>query len=240
MTPSSLERIYPDSDNDEQIAGFETLQLHLQRYHYAGRNISPGIIADIACGAGYGSYLLATEYGKDVQKIIAIDNHAGAIDYAKAHYPNALIDFRLADALSFQSPVQLSTIISLETIEHLTEPARFVRHLSLQLEQGGRFIASAPVTPSMDANPYHLQDFTTRSFKKLFSEAGLTEVDSMIQVQRYKPFKLLGKKQGRSEGIRKGLSDYYLKYPSKFLLRIHSIIRHGFSNKYLVVVFEKR
>jgi SAM-dependent methyltransferase len=237
---SSLERIYPGNDGDEQIAGNETLQLHLQRYHFAGKHLMPGIIADIACGAGYGSRLLATEYRKNIQQIIAVDNNAEAIAYAKTHYSDALIDFLLADAFSFQSTLPINTIISLETIEHLADPARFVNHLSSQLAQGGRFIASAPVTPSMDANPYHLQDFTPRSFKKLFADAGLTEVSSMAQVQPYKPFKLLGKKQGRSEGLRKGLASYYVAHPGKLLLRIKTIIRHGFSNRYLVVVFEKK
>ena len=45
------------------------------------------------------------------------------------------------------------------------------------LVKGGRFIASAPVTPSMDANPFHQTDFTIKSFKKLFTSAGLVEID---------------------------------------------------------------
>jgi cyclopropane fatty-acyl-phospholipid synthase-like methyltransferase len=240
MNQSSLERIYPGNDGDEQIAGYETLQLHLERYRFAGKHLIPGTIADIACGAGYGSQLLAKEYGKNIQKIIAVDNNSEAIAYANAHYSNHLIEFLLADAFNFQSPVPLNTIISLETIEHLANPADFVGHLSLQLAGGSRFIASAPVTPSMDANPYHLQDFTSRSFKKLFTDAGLTEINSMIQVQQYNPFKLLGKKQGRSQGLRKRLVSYYLSKPGKLMLRMKSLVSHGFSNRYLVVVFEKK
>jgi 2-polyprenyl-3-methyl-5-hydroxy-6-metoxy-1,4-benzoquinol methylase len=234
MSPLSLERIYPGKDGDE------TLQLHLERYHFAGKHLLPGIIADIACGAGYGSHLLAAEYGKNIEKIIAADNNEDAVTYARTHYLHSLIDFRVADAYSFQSPIPLTTVVSLETIEHLSDPSAFVNNLSSQLISGGRFIASAPITPSMDANTYHLQDFTGHSFKKLFTNAGLKEVESMVQVQRFKPFKVLGKKQVRNEGLRTNLIGYYLTHPAKLLLRIVSTLRYGFSNRYLVVVFEKR
>jgi 2-polyprenyl-3-methyl-5-hydroxy-6-metoxy-1,4-benzoquinol methylase len=239
MANPSLERIYPDNEKDEKIAGNNTLQLHLERYHYAGKRLSPGVIADIACGVGYGSNLLATIYGKKISKIIGVDNDKAAIDYAKQNYSHPCIEFQQSDAFSFQSPVLFNTIISLETIEHLSNPEQFVQHLSSQLVQGGRFIASAPVTPSMDANPYHLQDFTVSSFKKLFLSAGFKEIDSFVQVQSYNPFKLRKMKDGRGHDLRKNIGKYYLYHPGKFLLRIGSLVKDGFNNKYLVVVFEK-
>ena len=239
--PSSLERLYPaDVLQTGTIAGSDTLQLHLERYHYAGKKIAAGIVVDIACGAGYGSHLLATGYGEKISQLLAVDNNAEAIDYANEHYAHSLISFQRSDAFTFHPGIQLNTIISLETIEHLDEPEKFVAHLAAQLATGGRFIASAPVTPSMDANPYHLQDFTTRRFKRLFLDAGLVEVDSMMQIQPYQPFKLFGKKKGRGEHIRKGLPGYYLKNPGKLLQRIKSLFLDGFTNKYLLVVFEKK
>src|SRR5262245_22000352 len=118
---SSLERIYPADKSGEEIAGQETLQLHLERYHFAGKYLAPGIIADIACGAGYGSHLLVSEYTDHIKQMIAVDNNAEAIEYAKKHYADTRIDFRLADAMNFRSPAPLNTVISLETIEHLAE-----------------------------------------------------------------------------------------------------------------------
>ena len=109
-----------------------------------------------------------------------------------------------------------------------------------QLAAGGRFIASAPITPSVDANPYHLHDFTEQSFKKLFSAAGLTEIDSILQVQPYAPLHVARTKEGRSKDIRKGLLSYYFRNPSALWRRIRSIGTDGFTNKYLVVAFEKK
>ncbi|HQW44841.1 MAG: class I SAM-dependent methyltransferase [Chitinophagaceae bacterium] len=242
MVKSSLERIYTDSGrSDHEIAGQDTLQLHLERYRFAGENIIPGRVADVACGSGYGSHLLATQYNNHIHKIISIDNNETAIKYAQKKYNNPSIDFVLADALAFKSPALFSTIISLETIEHLEDPIRFVSHFTSQLAIGGRFIASAPVTPSMDANPYHLQDFSITSFKKLFLNNGLTEIKTFVQTQPYKPGELFKKNnQGRANDIRRNLGRFYLKHPGKFMLRLKSLIKDGFTNKYLVVVFEKK
>ncbi len=242
MTASSLERIYPDTnEGDHEIGGSDTFQLHAARYHYAGKHLVPGPVADIACGAGYGSAILATQYPEGVESISAVDNSEEAIRYARENYPHPLIRFIQADALAFRSDTPFSTIISLETIEHLAAPEDFVRHLAGQLKKGGRFIASAPITPSMDANPYHRSDFTKTSFKKLFLSNGFTELDSFIQVQHYNPFALFNKKmEGRSSDIRKGLLAYYLRHPGKFFLRLKSVLTDGFTNKYLVVVFEKK
>ena len=237
---SSLERIYPAEGSTELIAGNETLQLHLQRYHFAGGHLMPGIVADVACGSGYGSYLLATEYGKDVDRVIAIDNSSVAIEYCKNNYFHDKIAYEQKDVFDFRSNDPINTIISLETIEHLIQPERFVQHFSLMLAKGGRFIASAPVTPSMDANPFHQSDFTIKSFKKLFMSVGLVEIDSMLQIQQYKAFTMISNKEGRGQDLRKSLFAYYVKNPGKFFTRLRSLIADGFTNKYLVVVFEKK
>lgn len=241
MSASSLERIYPDGDgNNETIAGFDTVKLHLERYHFAGQQLSAGNIADIACGAGYGSYLLATEYTESISKITAVDNNSDAVAYAKKHYSHEKIEFVQSDAFNFQSSTLFDSIISLETIEHLPDPAKFIRHCSNQLKTGGYFIASAPVVPTKDANPYHLHDFTKRSFRKIFTEAGFAERNSMTQIQRYSRKELRGNNEGRSKEIRKGLAGYYLKNPGKFFLRLFSLLKDGFTIKYLIVVFEKK
>lgn len=237
---SSLERIYPDQLDKNDTLGKEALALHLQRYQFAGKYLTPGLVADAACGVGYGSYLLATGFEKTNTKITAIDIDTDVINYARQRYRHPSIEFLKMDLFDYKSANLFNTIISLETIEHLPDPQQFVLHMTSQLAVGGRFIASAPVTPSVDANPYHLHDFTERSFKKLFTAAGLTEVGSLLQVQRYKPFNVVSKPEGRSNDIRKGLISYYLKNPSSLWKRIKSIGTDGFTNKYLVVAFEKK
>ncbi|MGZ3881865.1 MAG: hypothetical protein ACXVBF_11030, partial [Flavisolibacter sp.] len=64
-------------------------------------------------------------------------------------------------------------------------------------------------------------------------------VNSFIQVQRYRPFAMLSKKESRSKDLRKNLLGYYLRHPHKLWLRLRSLITDGFANKYLVAVFER-
>lgn len=236
---SSLERIDPDTVSVKESNGFETLQLHLERYRYAAKFLKEGICGDIACGTGYGSYLLASGYSSYVKTVIAVDIDLPSIEHANKRYAHPAIQFICTDAQFFKSPTVLNNIISLETIEHLVKPKEFIYNLTCQLQKGGRFIASVPITPSMDANPYHLHDFTKTSFIKLMEGTGLALVDFMIQVQPYQLFSVLNKKDGRSKDLRKGILAYYIQHPSKFFLRLRSLLKDGFNNKYIVAVFEK-
>jgi 2-polyprenyl-3-methyl-5-hydroxy-6-metoxy-1,4-benzoquinol methylase len=182
---SSLERINPLDQSDQTIAGAESLQLHLERYHFAGVHIVPGTVADLACGVGYGSHLLATEYTEMAELIHAMDADNDAIAFAQQHYAHSKVTFTCGDIFAFAPTQEINNVISLETLEHLPNPHHFVKHIAAYMPKGGRFIASAPVTPSMDANPYHLQDFTAKSFRAMFEDAGFVELKHMIQVQPY-------------------------------------------------------
>ncbi|HEY9705879.1 MAG TPA: class I SAM-dependent methyltransferase [Allocoleopsis sp.] len=236
---SSLERIIPDLINNDLLEERETLELHLNRYDFAGKNLKPGVVIDIACGVGYGSYFLAYKYQKKITTLYGIDIDDESIAFAKKRYHLPIIKFCCSDAFTFQMHEMPDTIVSMETIEHLENPERFVLHFAKRLKKGGRFIASAPVTPSMDANPYHLHDFTAKSFKKLFKSAGLKEVCSFVQYQKFNPFKLFRKKEQSGRALRKNIAIYYFRNPHKFFIRIRSTIMNGFTNKYLLVVFEK-
>ena len=229
----SLERIYPDDPRASEIEGAEIIRFHLERYRFATEHCKPGLVADIACGSGYGSKFLASTGST----IIAVDREPAAIEYAKTHYADPAITYICTDAMDFFWGAKFQTVVSLETIEHMPDPAGFVKHMSMELAPGGRFIASAPVTPSMDANQFHLNDFTEKSFRKIFTDCGLKEITSRLQVQSYKPFQLM-KKEGPRQ-LRKNLIGYYLRHPSKAFLRMRSVIVDGFRNKYLLVVFEK-
>jgi 2-polyprenyl-3-methyl-5-hydroxy-6-metoxy-1,4-benzoquinol methylase len=235
---NSLERIIPELTGADEVDQ-QTLQLHLQRYHYAGRHLIPGTIADIACGTGYGSFLLATDYNKYISRIYAVDNEPFCITYAAKHYAHPLITYVNSDAYQFEPAESLTNIISLETMEHLDNPTRFIQHMAGYLMPKGRFIVSVPITPSMDANPYHLHDFSARTFKEMFLLAGFRELNSFVQKQSYNPFFILKRTGERTKDIRGNILSFYWKNPKKFLARLASLLSDGFNNKYLVVVFEK-
>jgi hypothetical protein len=108
------------------------------------------------------------------------------------------------------------------------------------LRQGGVLVCSVPVTPSMDANPHHLSDFTKRSIRSLTTSLGLEEFSALEQVQPYNPFAVAMGIEPRLQDMRKGLLSYYMTHPGKFFLRVKSVIFDGFNNKYLTIATRKK
>jgi 2-polyprenyl-6-hydroxyphenyl methylase / 3-demethylubiquinone-9 3-methyltransferase len=101
----------------------------------------PSRILDVGCGAGLAAEALA-RHGHEV---LGIDAAGEAIEAARAHasgkalrleYRSCLAEDLVAEGLRF--PV----ITSLEVIEHVPDPAGFVRVLATLLEPGGTLILS--------------------------------------------------------------------------------------------------
>ena len=232
----TMERIVPDHVNDGDAAAQLSLQLHLERYQFACQHLLPGNVLDIACGTGYGTWQLA-ECSNGM--CTGVDVSAEAIAYAATRYAHPRTRFLCSDIFRFENDMRFQNIVSLETIEHLPDPARAAAHLYSLLLPGGRLIVSAPITPSVDANPFHINDFTPDSFRRLFTGFGLTEKVSFIQKQPYSLKDVFSKKREETGRIRKGLISYYASHPGKFFLRVRSLLKDGLTNKYLVLVLEK-
>lgn len=131
------ERLLP-GQGDWHFAGHQ----HLQRYDFATRFIEHGATLDWACGAGYGSYVLASA---SRMPVLGADIAEDALAYAHAHYRRDNLGYRRADALA--GPVSakaFSLVVSFETIEHVHDPARFLRNVHDSLAQDGRLLISAP------------------------------------------------------------------------------------------------
>jgi len=236
---SSLERFNPSTQEEKTIFGAEVLRFHFERYRYAGQHIKGGTIGDIACGTGYGSNILIKEFPEKITRILAVDSDYETIQYAKKNYTHPLIEFQLQDAQTIQPAASFDSVVSFETLEHLERPADFVQRISKHIVKGGKFIVSVPITPSMDANPYHLHDFTSKKLNKICESGNLFLKNYFIQQQKYNPFLLTSKSNHRTDELRKNIASYYFNHPGKFLLRLKSIITDGFKNKYYVAVFEK-
>ena len=235
----TMERIVPDQVRPDDVAAQRSLSLHLQRYMFACEHLSPGRVLDIACGTGYGTWQLA-QCSNDV--CTGVDVSAEAIEYASNRYAHARTRFVCSDILHFTTGSHdngFHNIVSLETIEHIPDPEKAVKHLYNLLLPGGRMIVSAPITPSVDANPFHVNDFTPGSFRKLFKTLGLIEKTSFVQKQPYSLKEIFSKKRNGTGHIRKGLLSYYAAHPGKFFLRVRSLLADGLTNKYLVLVLEK-
>jgi SAM-dependent methyltransferase len=236
---ASLERLVPDNVRTDEVIGRETLLLHLARYEFAARHVRPGRLLDIACGVGYGTRLLADQ-SNAIPLAVGVDISSSAIEYARSRYGSGRVHFRQEDAMKFHDADGFDTIVSLETIEHLPDPGMFLTHLVRQMRPGAILIGSVPVTPAMDANPYHLHDFTERSFRGLFRDRGLVELACFRQVQPFHLTALFGRKESRLKELRRNLLLYYLAHPVGFAKRVWSTLRHGLRNHYITVAWQDR
>src|SRR5665213_1982727 len=160
MDPS-MERIVPDQLDLEDSFDKLSYELHLERYRFASRLLPAGRILDMACGAGYGTYGLA----------------------------------------------------SLE---------KFRQSL-------------------FTGNPFHLSDFSEQGFRKLFPLQLFTETEKLLQVQPYALSGVMGsKKNKRISGIRNHLLKFYLIHPRLFFMRLVSLVKNGFTNKYFTLALERK
>lgn len=233
---TTLERLVPDLLEPEDATGRETLLLHLERYRFAARYVQHGArVLDIACGVGYGTRLMADLVSQQAD-FTGVDISAESVAYARSRYQCECVRYVTADAMTYYDPDGFDVVVSLETIEHLPEPSRFITSINRSLKPRGLFIGSVPTTPSVDANPHHLHDFSRTSFRKLLREAGLQEIDALEQVQRFSPFAVVTKSELRLKDMRQNLFNYYITHPRALVMRVGATLIHGFNNKYLTVV----
>jgi SAM-dependent methyltransferase len=236
----SLERLVPDEFTEDDVLGKDTLDLHLERYRFAGAHIRGTRVLDCACGVGYGTAMMSEMVGQAVH-LVGVDVSPEAIDYARKRYARPGLEFILADGTSWKDARPFDTILTLETIEHVQDYETFVANLVSQLGSDGCIIASVPYTPSMDGNPYHLHDFTIGGYKRLFEQHGLEEHEVLRQVQRFRPVRtILGREGTRDRDIRRNLAVYYLKHPWGLVKRAYATLRYGFTNRYITAVWVRR
>jgi SAM-dependent methyltransferase len=236
LDSTSLERLVPDELQPGDATGEEALRISLERYGFAARYVRTGRLLDIACGVGYGTRFL-TDRTKHVTAALGVELSAAAVDYANDRYANDRTAFLACDAMQFEDAEGFDTIVSIETIEHLPDPEGFVERLVGLLRPGGHLVGSVPITPSVDANPHHLHDFTDRSFRRLVGRHGLDVLDELVQDQPFGLRAVLSRSEARLEGMRRNLPAWYLRHPGALLSRVVSTLRHGFVNRYLTVAW---
>lgn len=122
---------------------------HIGRYQWACRIFEkrqPKRVLDIACGAGYGSFMMAQALPS--AEITGCDYDARAVDYAKNAYSAPNLRFFQADMVTWRKGDEpLSTydaITSFDTIEHLLHREIALLRLAENLHDDGVLLLSTP------------------------------------------------------------------------------------------------
>jgi 2-polyprenyl-3-methyl-5-hydroxy-6-metoxy-1,4-benzoquinol methylase len=231
----TIHRLVPDELVQGDTTGRATLELHLARYEFAATH-ARGRVLDLACGVGYGSAHLAEH---QVTSVVGVDLDPAAISYATTRYARDNVRYVNASGDEFRDSEGFDTIVSLETLEHLREPERLFEHLVGMLKSDGVLIASVPTTPSVDVNPYHLHDFTARSFRAMGARHQLREIDQLVQIQPFGVFDVMSRREPRMNDMRANLLSYYVTHPRAVVTRMLATLRYGFTNRYLTLAWRR-
>ncbi len=138
---------------------------HVAVYEWIAERCTGLRVADLACGEGYGSDLLA----EHAAEVVGVDANPEAHEHASARYGRANLSFRRELVEDFDEPVD--AVVFLQTIEHIHEPDRLRRpdrrgrpgRLHLDPEPAH---AGAPGAEKSD-NPWHLREYDEGQYREL-------------------------------------------------------------------------
>lgn len=174
---------YDDSKPDKEYldrgrtyCGYEDEILErraVDRYRFCLNYIKEGdVCLDAACGSGYGSKIISQK----AQRVIGMEISEHALEYAKAHYQNGKIEFKKADiTLPLDLPDNyFDIIVSVETVEHITNHDGMLSEFNRVLKPGG-FIIITTVDHHVYTekggikNKFHIGELTKKELLNLIS-----------------------------------------------------------------------
>ena len=141
---------------------------HIQRYLFAAQRIpANSTVLDLACGCGYGSWILHS-HGL---KVTGVDISGEALSYAKENYPGPEYLQRSADEIEGR----WDALVTLETLEHLEKPENLLLSVQTKL-----VIASVPNELMIPFRPEafrgeeypHRRHYTPDEFESLLETTG--------------------------------------------------------------------
>jgi len=149
--------------------------IHFARYAIAKNLVRGKRVLDIACGEGYGSYLLKQA---GAVHVTGVDVSKESVAKAENLFSGDGLEFKVADAASLDVLFvenDFDVVVSVETIEHLTDPKSFLENLKRLTKPEGVIILSCPndhwyYSEDDQNNPYHKRKYRLDEFQKLSTE----------------------------------------------------------------------
>jgi SAM-dependent methyltransferase len=137
---------------------------HLAVYEWLAPRVAGMRVADLACGEGYGSGVLAAT----AAEVVGIDANPQAHEHAKARYvrPNLRFERDLVENVS--GP--LDAIVFLQTIEHIDDVSALLttiaRAAPLAFISTPNRLTLAPPGAEKSDNPWHLREYTLEEYRR--------------------------------------------------------------------------
>ena len=145
---------------------------HLHRYSCAV-DVAEGLdVLDIACGEGYGSYMLS----QVAKSVIGVDIDGPTVSAASAKYLSSNLRFTQGSCSAIPAPdSSVDLVVSFETIEHIAAQEGFLDEVARVLRPDGMLLISSPErdayqqTRGSSANEFHEK------------ELSLSELDALLK-----------------------------------------------------------
>jgi GT2 family glycosyltransferase/ubiquinone/menaquinone biosynthesis C-methylase UbiE/glycosyltransferase involved in cell wall biosynthesis len=142
---------------------------HYHRYTITLDAVKEKDVLDVACGEGYGSFLMA-----DVARSVAgVDISNEVIDHASATYKKPNLVFYQGSAINLNfADASFDVVVSFETIEHLAEQTQMLAEIKRVLRPDGLLVISSPNRPiyseeSGEHNEFHVKELDFNEFDEL-------------------------------------------------------------------------
>jgi 2-polyprenyl-3-methyl-5-hydroxy-6-metoxy-1,4-benzoquinol methylase len=156
------ERMIPEKHGDSIMYAE-----HMTRYIAASQLVAGKTVLDIACGTGYGSWILA----QSASQVSGIDNSPEAIAYASEHYAAENISYSIGQAEQIDLPdASVDVVVSFETIEHIAHYDTFLSEIRRVLRPDGLAIISTPNDLEFaKGNHHHVHQFAEAELREVLA-----------------------------------------------------------------------
>jgi len=107
---------------------------HYHRYLFAAPLCRGHVVLDIACGEGFGCFLLA----QAAAEVVGVDIDAQTVHHAERQYASPRLRFLVGNATAIPVPAgSVDVVTSFETIEHFQDHELFLAEVDRVLRPGG-------------------------------------------------------------------------------------------------------
>ncbi len=175
MLSSHAQQNQPDGVPPLELTGERTLpdvpdenywfRRHLAVYEWIAERCRGLRVADLACGEGYGSDVLA----RSAADVVGIDANPEAHEHARLRYRRPNLRFEHGLVEEFAGPCD--AVVFLQTIEHIHDPEALLRRLAaaapLAYISTPNRLTLAPRGAERSDNPWHLREYTVEEYRAL-------------------------------------------------------------------------
>jgi len=167
--------------DERQVSGYLSgiRNDHKARYSWAISMLESDVsnishVADIACGIGYGTNMLAEAYPS--LTVYGVDVDEATIGYAREYYLRNNNEFICQDAAQVSIAAPVDVITCFETLEHLSNADILLSHFHSILKPSGVLFLSTPNEDEWPLkkvkNPYHYRHYSVKDLVDVLSRNG--------------------------------------------------------------------